>query len=239
MDYLALCWGTLAMKNPLILIRGANAIAKLDLASSTPFTAGLKEAISDTLPTLTRSQLERIKAITVVEFFDEIMVLDFFVLCFDKKISYTRNLILVYLKYRNDQGVMGKVPAHVREWIKGVVKDDTQLRLDGDTGDLVTYSSLLHEDIHRIVQENHGPTVYSSQRCGPFVFDIYLPMSNTVVEACCDFQFYNRTSKLTAEAKLRHELIRSLGFKLVPVFHFNWSTLHTDTAKAKWLTSNL
>jgi hypothetical protein len=236
LDNLALCWGSVGLKNPLMLIRGANAISKLDLVSSTPFTAGLKEAISESLPRLTKSQLEKIKAITIVEIFDQLMILDYFVVCFDKKISYTRNLILAYLKYRNDTSVMGKVPPYVKEWIEGIVKQDTQL----SQAAAVSYSSKLHEDVFRIMQTmgSHS-TIFTSQRCGPFVFDIFLPDSNTVIEACSDFQFYNRTSKLTAEAKLRHELIRSLGFKLVPVFHSNWATLSTDTAKARWLASNL
>jgi len=237
LDNLALCWGTVAIKNPLMLIRGANAISRLDLVSSSPYMTGLKDALAECLPRLTPSQLERIKGITVIELFDHLMILDFFVLCFEKKIHYSRNLILVYLKYRNVDEVMNKVPSHVRDWLAEIVKQDTQLRL-AMSNENSSFSSKLHSDIARVLSTTTPHNVLTSQRCGPFVFDIFIPSSNTVIEACSEFQFYNRTSKLTAEAKLRHELIRGLGFQLVPVFHFNWAKLSTDSAKAKWLDSN-
>jgi hypothetical protein len=218
-DFLALCWTIVGIKEPLMLIRGANAIAKLDLVS--PYTKNLKDAMSELLPKLTVSQLEKIKAITIVQLFDELMILDYFVTCSERKIGYKRHMILVYLHFQKNKSVMNKVPSHVKEWVEECVREACTQSAVSES-----YSSPLHKDIHSILAtqfSNHQ--VLNSQQCGPITLDIFLPSLNVAVEACSEFQFYSKTSKLTAEAKFRHELIRSLGMKLVPIFHFNWTLL--------------
>ena len=223
-DFLALSWGTVGTKEPLMLIRGANALAKLDLISATPLTNNLKEALGDLIPKLTMSQLEKIKAITITELFDELMILDYLVMCFDKKIQYKRHMILVYLHHRNNRSVMQKIPAHVKEWIEETVRDSCARIIEDQTSSVA--SSQLHQDLEKIFVEKFPDLeITSGQKFGPLTLDLFIPSLNVAIEACSEFQFYHRTSKLTSEARLRHELIRSFGIKLVPVYHFNWGQL--------------
>ena len=234
-DFLALSWGTVGVKEPLMLIRGANALAKLDLISATPLTNNLKEALGELIPKLTVSQLEKIKAITIIELFDELMILDYLVMCFEKKIHYKRHMILVYLYHRNKSGVMSKIPDHVKEWIQETIKESCSI--DDEPSTSSSSSSDLHRNIE-VVLEKKFPTIQitSGQKFGPLTLDLFIPSLNTAIEACSEFQFYHRTSKLTSEARLRHELIRSFGIKLVPIYHFNWSPM-TDEQKFKKLHS--
>ena len=226
-DFLALSWGIVGVKEPLMLIRGANALGKLDLISATPFTMNLKEAIGDLIPKLTvPGHLEKIKAITIIALFDELMILDYLVMCFEKKISYKRHMILVYLYHRNNESVMNKIPSHVKEWIEETVRESCAL---SEQGLSATTSSSLHQDIEKIIRQKFSHhEITSGQKFGPLTLDIFIPSLNMAIEACSEFQFYHRTSKLTAEARLRHELIRSFGIKLVPVYHFNWTSLSEE-----------
>ena len=226
-DYLALCWGTVGQKEPLMLIRGANAISVLDLVVSSPFTKGLKDALAELIPKLTVSQLERIKAITMIQLFDELMILDYFVMCSEKKIRYKRHMILLYLYHRENDSVTSKIPGHVKEWIEMVVRENCDTDDENDVA-VTTTSSNLHGEIEKCLANNF-PHIHfvSGHKFGPLTLDTFIPSLNLAFEACCEFQFYSRTSKLTAEARLRHELIRSLGIKSIPITHFNWKNLNT------------
>ena len=231
LNSLSLCWPVVG-RDPLMVIKAANAIAGLDLAKSSPSLGGLIVAISEALPKLTKSQLERVKAVTVAELFDDLMVLDFFVLAHQHRIQYVRHLVLVFLKVRSNQGLMAKIPQIVRDWIDEVVREDSQVRTTP-----AKFSSELHRDISRVLHSAlpHA-VVVDSLNCGPFLLDSLVD-NTVVVEACSPFQFYTRTAKFTAEARLRHELIRSLGFELVLISHFQWSG--SDEAKQAFLFSQL
>ncbi len=236
-DSLSLCWSIVGSRSPLMLVRGANAVARLDMCKpSSKSMPGLRLALNDLLPKLTGPQLEKVKAVTVCELFDEHMVLDYLVLCQQLNVQYSRHAVMVYLKFmRKKEFFSKKLPEITKDWFNEKLLISNSVSVPENSPP--TYSSPLHEDICRVVGSELQFT--QSQTCGPFLFDLFVPGSNTVIEACPEYQFYRRTTKLTTEALLRHELIRSLGFQVVPVLHFNWSKLGPDNEKFKWVQAQI
>ena len=235
-ESLELCW-PVVRKTPHMLIKAANAICRLDLYS--PKCSELTLSLGDALPSFTRKQLEKIKAITICTMFDDVMTLDFLVLSHRANVEYVRHLLIAYLKIRSRADLVSKIPASTIEWIEThVEKEAVRKQLQRSGTESCSMSSPLHADIERIVQKLGIKSVAMTD-CGPFTFDIFLSSNNTVIEACGDFQFYARTAKLTSDARLRHELIRGLGFKLVPVSPFQWNNLKTDAEKASFLSRQL
>lgn len=230
-DSLELCWPVVG-RQPVLLIKAANAITRLDLVKSSRSSSSIVPVLAERLPDLTRSQLERIKAVTVIELFDDVIILDYLLLCHKAQVEYLRNVVLVYLHVRKREGLVTKLPSATKEWIEEIVQQ--QISRTESSMDPGTLSSELHQDIARIVKTQH-PEATVSQSCGPFVFDIFVPCSNTVIEASAGFQFYARTARFTAEARLRHDLIRGLGFKLVPITHFQWAQMRSDTDKQSFI----
>lgn len=235
LESLALCWPGVR-KTPHMLIKAANGISRLDLYSST--RSDLSAILGEALPSLTRTQLEKIKAITACTMFDDVMLLDYLVLCHQANIEYVRHLLIVFLYIRSRKELVDKIPKSTQEWIESnVAKDTARKQLQRTTG-AQAFSSPLHEDIHRIVVQLKLEAVVASD-CGPFTFDLFLPSRNAVIEACSDFQFYVRTAKVTADARLRHQLIRSLGFKLIPVTQFQWNSCKSDGERANYISAQL
>jgi hypothetical protein len=232
-DSLELCWPVVG-KQPVLLLKAANALARLDLVNSSRSGSRIVPVLAERLPDLTRSQLERIKAVTVTELFDDVMILDYLLLCHKAQVEYLRNVVLVYLHVRKREGLATKLPSATKEWIEEIVQQQIS-RTEASKGS-VALSSELHQDVARIVKIQHTDATVS-QSCGPFVLDIFVPSSNTVIEASAVFQFYARTARFTAEARLRHDLIRGLGFKLVPITHFQWAQLRSDTDKQSFIRS--
>lgn len=223
LDALALCWPVVA-KAPFLLIKAANAIARLDMQGS--HCAGLGPALAEILPNLTKQQLERIKAVTATSLFDDVMLLDYFVLCHRNQVGYVRHVLLVFLKVRSNEALVRKLPLDTKEWLESVAESETLKRQSFEA----SLSSDLHSDVARLL-----PDAVAGTTCGPLSFDVFLPATNTVVDACSEFQFYQRTAKFTAEARLRHSLIRELGFNLVPIPFMQWSALGSDEAKRAFL----
>ena len=60
---------------------------------------------------------------------------------------------------------------------------------------------------------------------GPFVFDFLCLATRTVLEVNPDFQYYRGTLQPTALARLRHELIEAMGFRLVHLPARRWAGL--------------
>ena len=230
-DSLELCWPVVG-KQPVLLLKAANALARLDLVKTSRSGSRIVPVLAERLPDLTRSQLERIKAVTVTELFDDVMILDYLLLCHKAQVEYLRNVVLVYLHVRKREGLVPKLPSATKEWIEEIVQQQIS-RTEASKGS-GSLSSELHQDVARIVKIQHTDATVS-QSCGPFVLDIFVPSSNTVIEASAVFQFYARTARFTAEARLRHDLIRGLGFKLVPITHFQWAQLRSDTDKQSFI----
>ena len=230
-DSLELCWPVVG-KQPVLLLKAANALARLDLVKTSRSGSRIVPVLAERLPDLTRSQLERIKAVTVTELFDDVMILDYLLLCHKAQVEYLRNVVLVYLHVRKREGLATKLPSATKEWIEEIVQQQIS-RTEASKGS-GSLSSELHQDVARIVKIQHTDATVS-QSCGPFVLDIFVPSSNTVIEASAVFQFYARTARFTAEARLRHDLIRGLGFKLVPITHFQWAQLRSDTDKQSFI----
>ena len=221
-DSISLCWPTFQKNELFLIVKAANAIARLDVGRSSPFLGGLVGSFSEILPLLSRVQLERIKAVTVVELFDDLMLIDYFVLCEARKIEYRRSLILVFLKFRSRADLMKKVPLPVREWIEEIVRTDAEIRRSSvaSSNEEIVWSSPLHREVAEAV-----PEAVPCRVCGPLVLDLVFPNKNSfAIEACDKYQFYRQTRKLTSEARLRHELIRSLGFELFLIPYFEWRT---------------
>jgi hypothetical protein len=182
--------------------------------------------LAEILPSLTKQQLERLKAVTIAALFDEVMLLDYFVLCEQTQVDYVRHLLVAFLKFRSNKELVRKLPDTTREWLESVAESESAKRkcVEGE------FTSDLHRELARFV-----PDAVLGTTCGPLSFDLFLPSTNTVVDACSEFQFYQRTAKFTAEARLRHALIRDLGFNLVPVSYMQWASLGSDEAKRDFL----
>ena len=238
LDSLSLCWPAVA-RNPDLFIRAANAVAKLDLYTATPYCAGMGPALAELLPRLTARQLERVKAVTLIHMVDGMALLDYFVLCHQNRITYARHLVMVFLSARDREDVRGKIPQATMEWMEEAVAAESNRVANAARSDRT--SSPLHEDILRILQSSpaFNNPLLTGQSFGPFTFDILLPDTNTVIDACSEFLFYARTAKLTAEARLRHTLIRELEFNVLPVTHFTWNALRSDSDKAAYLLRQL
>lgn len=246
MDSLSLCWPLVA-KSQNLLIRAANAVARLDLSSSCQTSCvGLKAVLGEHIPKLTKKQLEKIKAVTLIDkhIFDDVMLLDYFVLCQSSDMEYSRHLLLAFVKIKaNRSDLVAKLPGITRDWLENLADKESRRRQTqhslADQED--QFSSDLHRDIFRIgrICPNIAEDIINTTLCGPLSFDLFIPRTNTVIDACSDFQFYQRTAKFTADARLRHSLIRELGFRLLPITHFQWNSLKNDNEKVRWLTSQL
>ena len=238
LDALSLCWPLVLKSSPSLLVRGANAVARLDL-SSAPSSAGLSSSLGEALPKMGRKNLEKLKAVTVTNpfLFHEIMLLDYFVLAHRENVDYVRHVLLAFLKVRSSNpDLVAKLPVTTKDWLEAIASKETNRKqLDSDESNEPIFSSDLHREISAVL----GDECVVGTTCGPFTFDILIPNQNVVVDACSEFQFYRRTAKFTADARLRHDLIRQLGFKLVPVSHFQWFSLKHDSEKKEWLRKQI
>jgi hypothetical protein len=243
-DSLSLCWPLVAKSSTDLLIRAANAIARLDLSMACPgSTASLATILSEALPGLSRKQLEKIKAVTLTDsgIFHDVMLLDYFVLCQQHDIQYSRHLLMSLLLHKqNKRDLITKLPASSKEWLDSLLERELARRETQKVASNSQVSSDLHTDIARVFDQSRWKSdVVSGVTCGPLTFDLFIPFSNTVIDACSEFQFYKRTAKFTSDARLRHSMIRQLGFKLIPVSHFQWKTFSSDTEKLNWLTKQI
>jgi hypothetical protein len=240
LDALALCWPLVLKGSPSMLVRGANAVARLDLAStSSSSISGLSSCLAEALPNLSSRNLEKVKAVTVTNpaLFHDVMLLDFFVLAHRESIGYVRRVLLAFLKIRHSNPeLVGKLPAATKEWLESMAaKESQRKRLQKEDIDEALFSSDLHKQIATLL----GDECVVGTTCGPFTFDVFVPKHNAVIDACCEFQFYRRTAKYTTDARLRHDLIRSLGFKLIPISHFQWNSLRDDDERKLWLRKQI
>nr|CEL75919.1 TPA: RAP domain-containing protein [Toxoplasma gondii VEG] len=101
-----------------------------------------------------------------------------------------------------------------------------------------TYSSALHEDVSRMLRKI-GVGHSNSVMAGPLTVDMFHAASQTVIEVCPSFQFYANSVQFTALSKRRHQLLLSMGFKLVLIPHQRWGSLQTEEEKKKLLFSLL
>lgn len=239
-DSLALCWPLVYKSSPNLLIRAANALSRLDVT----IAGDLAGVLGECLGNLNKKQLEKIKAVSLcnASIFHDVMLLDYFVLCHRADVDYVRHVLLAFIKIRSSKPeLVQKLPVGTREWLEAAAGKESlrkETKAIVDTEDNEKFSSFLHRDVSRML-ENIGCNFVQRTSCGPVSFDIFIPEAGIVIEACSEFQFYQRTAKFTADARLRHDLIRSMGFKLIPVIHFHWNSLKDGEAKAAWIRQQL
>lgn len=99
------------------------------------------------------------------------------------------------------------------------------------------YSSALHADVSRVLLRKLGVEHQNKLAAGPLTLDMVHTPTMTVVEAAEQWQFYLRSPQVTAQARRRHEILRTMGFKLVLVPYHRWGALEDDAAKEAFLHS--
>ncbi|KAK1442509.1 hypothetical protein BgAZ_300270 [Babesia gibsoni] len=91
-----------------------------------------------------------------------------------------------------------------------------------------------HEDISKTL-DVMGIHHRNFMKAGAFTLDIYEPRSNTVIEINTEYQYYNGTTRLTAMARRRHEIISAMGFRLLHIPYRWWRQLEGHDAKVEAL----
>lgn len=273
---LAPAWKSLPTKQ---LLKAANAVAKLDLASNL-WAKPLKVALQSKLKRLSGRELGSLKSIAVMELFDDAEAMKAYLdRCEEEKASfwYTRHLQVVELHVHVLYPQLWEsLDEHVRFFLQEVREAATAAKADqlaemqamarqggsneaGGTGsdsssdsdsdddeddrrhrfDRNTFSSELHADVSdvldRVLQVEHN----NKLAAGPLTLDICHTPTMTVLEAGAPWQFYLRSSHVTALARRRHDILKAMGFNVVNVPYHRWHSLQDDEAKATYLRSVL
>ncbi|KAF4737767.1 hypothetical protein FOZ62_025996, partial [Perkinsus olseni] len=95
---------------------------------------------------------------------------------------------------------------------------------------------------HREVSEllsSAGLQLMNGVKAGPFNLDMFHGPTNTVIEVCPEWQFYANTTHLTSRSRVRHMLIRKMGFNLALVPFQTWESLSTAGDRLSWLSRHL
>ncbi|KAF4704547.1 hypothetical protein FOZ62_004509 [Perkinsus olseni] len=95
---------------------------------------------------------------------------------------------------------------------------------------------------HREVSEllsSAGLQLMNGLKAGPFNLDMFHGPTNTVIEVCPEWQFYANTTHLTSRSRVRHMLIRKMGFNLALVPFQTWESLSTADDRLSWLSRHL
>ena len=233
----ALCWPTLIPKH---LVKAANAVAKLDAASS-QWAQPLALAFRHALGTGRLDKyLTTIRAVTVLELGDDMSVIDYLVLAERQSSNFQvhANQLLwveLYARLVKPVDVWEKIPENVKEFLARRRSENKAYTEDGEE---ISRSQIMFSEVREILTGS-GMSFFKDQKCGPFVLDFFLPKKNLVLEICPPYQFYVRTQSITANARWRHSLIRAMGFELVLIPQHAWDSLETASAKAEYLMKQI
>ncbi|ORM41430.1 uncharacterized protein BXIN_2452 [Babesia sp. Xinjiang] len=225
-----LCWSVLRNN---FLIKAANALAKLGVCDSL-LLQPLRQVLAKRIDVFSATDCLRIKAITVLDLFDDVMVIDFLSRCeFYKQHfrHYSRNLELIELYIRLQKSdLYDKLDDTIKQFLIDTREQSLSKKLaENDTSDTGCYRvneddnvpkshvfhCSYHEDVSRILtlmNVDHRNYVIA----GPFILDVYEPKSNTVIEINSEYQYYHGTTHLTATARRLMFLIKRFAALYVP-----------------------
>eukprot|EP00929_Paragymnodinium_shiwhaense_P067938 TRINITY_DN34147_c0_g1_i2.p1 TRINITY_DN34147_c0_g1~~TRINITY_DN34147_c0_g1_i2.p1 ORF type:complete len:513 (-),score=124.93 TRINITY_DN34147_c0_g1_i2:395-1933(-) len=256
-----LAWRILPQRQ---LVKAANAAAKLDLASGM-WARPLKAALSAMLPRLEGRHLANLKSIAVMELLNTPAGLTSYLdLASSSRSSfrYSRHLLVVEMHvHLLWPDVWNSLDEHIKAFLEEVRKtfervrqnagskaetssdesddEDDEMpnrRRSSEKGyDPRLYSSQLHQDVSRILSEHIALEHNSRLAAGTLTVDMCHVPTMTIIEAAAAYQFYLRSSKVTALARRRQEMLRAMGFKLIQVPYYRWDVLGDDEAKAGYL----
>ncbi|KAK1934008.1 hypothetical protein X943_000449 [Babesia divergens] len=252
---MVLCWPVLRNN---FIIKASNAIAKLGIAD-TLLLQPLRQVIAKRLDSFSASDCSRVKAITVLELFTDDMIVPFLNRCeFHRQQfrHYSRHLEIIelYLRLLKDDvyqqlddatkqflidARQNTLDKHVDKVATNALHDNHFMQRQTDCEDDESGWDDEDEEAAGMVTEDSSgkpskPDT-SALYAGPFVLDIYEPRSNTVIEINTEHQYYHGTTKLTATARRRHEIIAAMGFRLLHIPYRWWRQLQGDEPKVEAL----
>jgi hypothetical protein len=242
----SLCWPTLIPKH---LVKVSNACAKLGVEGpwKEPLQATLRKAVST--GRLKGQELALLKGVTVISFLDALSTIDYFVYAAENRASfdhYPENLLLVelYARLCKDEEIWSKVPDSVKEFLAEMRTKSKHFQAEERESSVSEKTrngkSDFADEVREILLAKKVAVFFEDQACGPYKLDFFFPAENTVVELSPSFQFYNCSSskpKLTAPARLRQELLRAMGFRVLVIPHYLWKGSKAE--KTRFLEKNV
>ena len=227
----AFCWGALLPKH---LVKVANAIAKLggdDVEKGkVRWTDSLAVTLSHGISSgrVKGKDLLLLKGLTVVEILGSVDggmgVLDYLVMMESNCEKPVKGLVLVEFWLRLIKpDLWNKIPENVKKWLKTPIPDEQEPK-DSEKTQFFT------QVLHSIKYLN----VITNVMCGPFQTDFFFPQTNTLLELAPMFQFYQGSKTFTTAARLRHQLLRAMGFKLLVLPYHTWQAVQEEHRSA-WI----
>ncbi|CAK9065310.1 Dolichyl-diphosphooligosaccharide--protein glycosyltransferase subunit STT3 (Oligosaccharyl transferase subunit STT3) [Durusdinium trenchii] len=248
--HLSLAWRSLVEKT---FVKSANAVAKLDLSQEL-WAKPLKMTLFTWLSTMSPQNLLRLKAIAVMELLDEGEAMrSYLQRCLEDRhhLVYSRHLQMVelhvHLLYPN---LWNSLSEEVRLFLEEIREAANASREDSHSDDddlpateLVRqfdrqrFNSELHQEVSRMLS-SMGLQHRNKLSAGPMVLDIHLA-EMCIVEAAPAWQYYLRSSHLTALARRRQEMLQAMGFQVIVIPHFEWFQLESPDAQREFLRQRL
>ncbi|CAK9086045.1 unnamed protein product [Durusdinium trenchii] len=248
--HLSLAWRSLVEKT---FVKSANAVAKLDLSQDL-WAKPLKMTLFTWLSTMSPQNLLRLKAIAVMELLDEGEAMrSYLQRCLEDRhhLVYSRHLQMVelhvHLLYPN---LWNSLSEEVRLFLEEIREAANASREDSHSDDddlpateLVRqfdrqrFNSELHQEVSRMLS-SMGLQHRNKLSAGPMVLDIHLA-EMCIVEAAPAWQYYLRSSHLTALARRRQEMLQAMGFQVIVIPHFEWFQLESPDAQREFLRQRL
>jgi hypothetical protein len=224
-------------------------VAKLDRSKEDQWSQALSKTLSEAVSSgrLPGRDLATLKALTVVKLLDDFAMIDFFVnaarepAMFEEYPTYLMTAEL-YVRVEKAESVWKHVPEEAKGFLKSLRESSRFYKADDDAAEveerrteargLDAFKAEVKKTLEAVAPDAQ---IIPNQVCGPYLVDFFFQTTNTILELAPEFQFFHKTQRLTATAKLRHQLLRAMGFKVVLLPYYDWTG--SDEEHSQYITN--